>query len=54
MADSPPDDEVTNEQRLEAENQQLRSSAIIKDSIIQEYRQALADEQFKVAHQPTE
>lgn len=52
MADTTPDDEVTIEQRLEnleAELNQRRRSEAIKDSMILEYRQALSDEQFKVA-----
>lgn len=66
MADPSTPDEVTIEERLEnleAELNQRRRSEAIKDSMILEYRQALSDEQFKVAmlngqlklaHQPTE
>lgn len=63
MADPSTPDEVTNEQRLEAENRELLRSAVIKDSMIQEFSAALSREQYKVAmlngqlklaHQPTE
>lgn len=65
MADPPPDDEVTIEERiqnLEMELIRRRRSESIKDSMLQEYRAALSAEQFKVAmlngqlklaHQPT-
>lgn len=65
MADPPPDDEVTIEERiqnLEMELIRRRRSEAIKDSMLQEYRDALSAEQFKVAmlngqlklaHQPT-
>lgn len=66
MADPRLGDEVTIEERiqnLEMELIRRRRSEAIKDSMLQEYREALSAEQFKVAmlngqlklaHQPTE
>lgn len=66
MADPQPGDAITIEariQNLEVELIRRRRSEAIKDSIIQEYRDALEAAQFKVAmlngqlklsHQPTE
>lgn len=66
MADPSVEPEVTIEQRielLEVELAERRKSETIKDSIIQEYRQALDGAQFKIAvlngqlklaNQPTE
>lgn len=65
MADPSPESEVTIEQRaetLEAENDKLRKSVFIGESIIEELRQALSASQvahakanalLKLANQPT-